>query len=211
MTDLRETLMKFKYLLGFVFVAFALAAPPQERKGIVAEGGDPPDERASARLLYWDQDAHSAAGQIAVNYGQPIWKKDYEDPAKFDSLTKGKVWRMGKDFWTTLDTQLPLKIASKPVAVGSYFLGLHRSSDGAKWSLALIEPGEVRRAHLDASQIGKATVAFMAPMSAEKTEKTIEKLTITLTHPPDDLKNVTLKLAWGNMLLTTPIQVALRP
>ncbi len=203
--------MKLKWLLGFMLAGFALAAPPQEKKGIIAEGGNPPDERASARLLYWDRDARSAAGQIAINYGQPVWKKDYEDPARFDSMTKGKVWRMGKDFWTELDTQLPLKIAGKPVAVGSYFLGLHRSGDGAEWSLAFIEPGEVRRARLDASQIGKAQVAFMAPMSAQRAANAVEKLTITLTHPEDDLKNVTLKLAWGTMLLTAPVQVTLQP
>ncbi len=203
--------MKPKYLIGFVLTAVALTAAAQEKKGIVAEGGDPPDERASARLLYWDRDARSAAGQIAINYGQPVWKKDYEDPAKFDSLTKGKVWRMGKDYWTVLDTQLPLKIAGKPVAAGSYFLGLHRSSDGAQWSLAFIDPAEVRRARLDASQIGKARVAFMAPMSAQKADDKAERLTITLSHPKDDLKNVTLKLAWGNTLLTAPVQVGLRP
>ncbi len=203
--------MKPKYLIGFVLTAFALTAAAQQKLGVIAEGGDPPDERASARLLYWDRDARSAAGQIALNYGQPVWKKDYEDPAKFDSLTKGKVWRMGKDYWTVLDTQLPLKIAGKPVAVGSYFLGLHRSSDGAQWSLAFIDPVEVRRAHLDASQIGKARVAFMVPMSAQKADDKVEKLTIILSHPKDDLKNVTLKLAWGNVLLTAPVQVTLQP
>lgn len=203
--------MKPKYLIGFVLTAFALATAAQEKEGVIAEGGNPPDERASARLLYWDRDARSAAGQIAIDYGQPVWKKDYEDPAKFDSLTKGKVWRMGKDFWTELDTQLPLKIAGKPVAVGSYFLGLHRSSDGAEWSLVFIDPAEVRRARLDASQIGKARVAFMAPMSAQRADDAVEKLTITLTHPQDDLVNVTLKLAWGNVLLTAPVKVTFRP
>jgi hypothetical protein len=39
----------------------------------------------------------------------------YEDPVKFDRMTKGKTWRQGKDFWTVLDTNLPLRIAGKEV------------------------------------------------------------------------------------------------
>ena len=52
-----------------------------------------------------------------------MWKKDYEDPAKFDAMTKGKVWRMGSNHWTALDTSLPLKISGRSVPAGSYFLG----------------------------------------------------------------------------------------
>ena len=73
----------------------------QAKKGIMAEGGGV-DERGSARVLYWDLDAKGGAGEFAVNYGRPAWKKEYEDPAKFDKMTKGQVWRMGSNFWTEL-------------------------------------------------------------------------------------------------------------
>ena len=33
---------------------------------------------------------HEAAGQFAINYGRPVWKSIYEDPAKFDAMTQGK-------------------------------------------------------------------------------------------------------------------------
>jgi DUF2911 family protein len=74
--------------------------------------------------------------------------KEYEDPVKFDGMTKGKTWRLGKDFWTVLDTNVPLKIAGKEVAAGTYYLGLFRSADGSAWSLAFYRTFEGPRSPL---------------------------------------------------------------
>ncbi len=201
--------MKAKPLLAAGVVFFALSSPAQQpRKGIIAEGGGP-DEQASARVLYWNRATDSSAGWFAINYGRPVWKKDYEDPAKFDPMTKGKVWRMGRNYWTALDTSLPLKISGKDVPVGYYYLGLRRSADGSQWSLAFIDPAKVRGTRLDAFEIGKAPVKFEAPMSASKSDAPTEKLTIALSYRKEDIKDVTMKLAWGSLALTAPIKVAL--
>jgi len=195
-------------LLSSAILMALSASAHQAKKTIEAEGGDP-DERASARVLYWSQKTHSSAGWFAINYGRPVWKKEYENAAKFDSMTKGKVWRLGSNYWTVLDTSLPLNIAGKGVRAGYYFLGLHRSADGGTWNLAFIDPLTVRRTHLDAFQIQKAHIQFEAPMTKARSETTAEKLTITLSYPKEDLKNVTMKVAWGNLALTAPVQVAL--
>ena len=200
--------MKVLSMLSALLLLMAVGAPAQEAKStIVAEGGNP-DERASARVLYWNAKADAAAGEFAIDYGRPVWKKAYEDPAKFDAMTKGKVWRMGSNFWTVLDTSLPLKIGGKNVQVGEYYLGLRRSADGKHWSLAFVEPAKVRRARLDGFEIGKAAVAFEAPMSLDKTSSAVDKLTITLSYPKESPKNVTLKVAWGTLALTAPIEVS---
>ncbi len=180
----------------------------QAEKRIVAEGGGP-DDRASARVLYWNEKTDAAAGQLAIDYGRPVWKKAYEDPTKFDGMTKGKIWRMGSNFWTTFDTDLPLNISGKRVRPGHYYLGLERSADGAQWSLGFINPAAAASEHLDAFDIRKANVEFVAPMSVDKPEANPEKLTITLTYPKDDFTNVTLKIAWGNLALSAPVKVAL--
>ena len=201
--------MKIRVLLLASIVLFALSAPSQQpKKGIAAEGGDP-DDRGSARVLYWNEDADAAAGQFAINYGRPVWKPVYEDRAKFDAMTKGKVWRLGSNFWTTLDTDLPLDISGTRVAAGSYYLGLKRSADGGRWSLAFIDIPPARKAHLDAFQIQKARVSFEAPMTTVKADSKAEKLTITLSHPKDDIKNVTMKVAWGTLALSAPVKVGL--
>jgi DUF2911 family protein len=201
--------MRIRLLLLACTVLLALSASAQEKKkGIVAEGGDP-DDRASARVLYWDQAADTAAGQFAINYGRPIWKPVYQDKAQFDKMTNGKVWRMGSNFWTTLVTDLPIEISGKRVAPGTYYLGLKRSADGSRWSLAFIDPAAVRKARLDAFDIRKATVKFEAPMTATTETTKPAKLTITLSYPKDDIKNVTLCVAWGTLALTAPVKVLL--
>lgn len=193
-------------------VALLVASPllAQQSKGISAEGGDP-DDRASARLLYWDNDANAAAGQFAINYGRPVWRQDYEDPAKFDAITKGKVWRMGSNFWSNFYTDVPVKISGKAVPPGFYFLGLERSVDGSSWWLAFIDPVKIRQAHIDAFDIRKAAVEFTAPMNlGSASPSVVEKLTITLTRPENEIRNATLKVAWGHLTLTAPVKVTVR-
>jgi len=186
---------------GLAATAFA----QQAKKGIEPEGGDA-DDRGSARVLYWDLDRKGSAGQFAVNYGRPVWKKDYEDPAKFDPMTKGKVWRMGSNFWSELDTCLPLKISGKSVGVGLYYLGLRRSEDGSKWSLVFIDPAKVRQMKLDGFEIQKAPILFEAPMSTDKAAVPTEKLTITMSYKKEDYRHVTMKVVWGNLALSAPIE-----
>lgn len=195
------------WLTGVGFLLAVCVQAQQAKPVIIAEGGSRPDDRGSARVLYWNTKLDTAAGQFAINYGRPVWKKGYEDKARFDAMTNGKVWRMGSNFWTTLVTDLPINIAGKDVPPGSYYLGLHRSPDGAQWSLAFINPAGAMATHLDAFDIRKAKVDFLAPMTIVTAAKTAEKLTITLTHPKDDIKNVTLNVAWGNLALSAPIKV----
>jgi hypothetical protein len=201
--------MKRGTLLMAALLLLALRAPGQAQaeKRIVAEGGV--DERAGTRVLYWDRQANGAAGQVAISYGRPVWKKAYDDPAKFDGMTKGKIWRLGANFWTTLDTDLPLNIAGKKVAPGHYYLGLLRSADGADWSLAFINPAGAAKEHLDAFDIRKAKVAFAVPVSLVKADNSADQLTITLTYPEDNPRNLTLKIAWGNLALSAAVKVEL--
>src|SRR5208283_5477202 len=119
--------MNMRIALGaFVLLSLIPAHAQQPKPAVIAEGGQPND-RASARVLYMNTEKHEAAGQFAIDYGRPVWKSTYEDPAKFDQMTKGKTWRMGSNFWTALDTGLPLKISGTVVPPGYYYLGLHRS------------------------------------------------------------------------------------
>lgn len=202
--------MKKALRVATLVIALAAAGLAQQtKKGIVAEGGGV-DDRASARVLYWNEAANAAAGQFAVNYGRPVWKKEYEDPATFDKMTKGQVWRMGSNFWTELDTCLPIKMGGKSVRPGLYFLGLHRSEDGTKWSLAFIDPAKARAAHLDAFDIRKAPIEFEAPVTFKKAATPLaERLTLRMIYSKENDRHVTMELVWGNMEITAPIEVAL--
>ena len=200
--------MKIHSLLAGVMLLFTLNAEgQQQRPKIVAEGGTA-DDRASARVLYWNTQTNAPAGQFAIDYGRPTWKKEYENSATFDAKTRGKIWRLGSNFWSILDTQLPLSIGGKKVPIGFYYLGLHRSEEGSEWSLVFIDPSRARKGRLDPFQIEKAPVEFEAVMSIAKAEAPTEKLTITLSYPKGDIKHVTMQVAWGNLVLSAPIEVA---
>ena len=199
---------KTLFLLALLMCGDVLQA--QEKKSsIVVDGNGMPDERASTRVLYWDSAKDSAAGEFAIDYGRPAWKKEYDDPAKFDAMTKGKVWRMGNNFWTVLDTNLLLKFPDKDVPIGSYYLGIHRSSDGNQWSLAFIDPVKVRAVQLDGFQIEKAPIQFKVPLTFEAASLPADKLTVTFRNSKDMPRDVTMKVAWGKMTLTVPIEVDL--
>jgi len=195
---------RMSYALAFM----VLAGTPfyaQQSSEVVALGGGRVAQRASARVLYSNRADNTFPGQFSISYGQPEWRSEYEDPTTFDQMTQGRVWRMGNNFWTVLDTNLPLRIAGREIAAGAYYLGIHRSEDGGTWSLAFMDPTKIRRARLDASEIHKATVDFMVPMTFLKAEEPAEKLAISLNT--EELTDVTLKVVWGTLQLTTPIQV----
>jgi len=176
-----------------------------EKPAMVAEDGGL-QERGSARVLYWNTRADTAFGQFAFDYGRPVWKKAYEDPANFGKLTS-KIWRMGSNYWTILDTQLPLKIAGRDVAPGIYNLGLQPAPGGKSWSLAFIDPEKVRSARLDAFQIERAPILFSIPMTTEQPVSPADKLTITLTYAKEKPKNVKLTISWGTLQVSAPIEV----
>jgi hypothetical protein len=200
--------MKGKMLAGVLALLVAGSLRAQQNAKISVEGGSP-DDRASARLLYWNGTANAAAGQVAINYGRPVWKKEYEDPATFDKMTKGQIWRMGSNFWSNLYTDVPVAIGGKSISPGFYFVGLERSSDGASWSLAFIDPVKVRKNRVDAFDIRKAAVEFTAPMTVEPAGgDPVEKLTITLAAADNDIRTATLKVAWGRLALTAPVHLA---
>src|SRR5437667_8413465 len=102
--------------------------PQKPRPKIVAFGSDSP-ERGTTRVGYWNNEKNQGAGQFAIDYGRPVWRKEYEDTANFDKMTKGKVYRLGSNYWTTLDTDIPLTVAGKSIPAGQWYLGLHRSED----------------------------------------------------------------------------------
>ncbi len=160
--------------------------------------------RVNTRIAYFGQ--NTSEGQLAIDYGQPEWKSDYD--SQFDEMTKGKRWRLGANFWTTLDTCLDLTVAGAKVARGYYYLVLERS-EGDEWFLILLDPEAVRAKKLDPFMVGQTSGGIQAPLTWEKTDALARKLTIKLLPTEGDLGKATLEILWGNHKLTAPIDVKL--
>jgi hypothetical protein len=203
-------LMKHPIAIAALILCLAPAAMPQDKKPVVVALSEPAlGERGTSRVLYWNQEKDMAVAAVAVDFGRPVWKKEFDDPVLFGLATKGKVWRLGNDYWTILDSNVPIKIAGRDVPIGLWYLGLDRSADGSTWSLAFIDPVKARRSRLDPFAMETVPVDFKVPMRAEQPSGSTEKLTVTLSAAKEDMKNVTLRISWGRLQLTAPLQVTL--
>ena len=190
-------------LLVLLILAPALVAQSND-KGIKVFGGQS-SERGETRVLFWDAGENAPVGEFVIAYGLPKWKAEYTATGAFDKMTQGQVWRLGKNFWTVLDTNLPLRVGGVEVEPGSYYLGVTRSNDGNDWHLCFIDPASAREKRLDASQIGMAEIAFKAPLRFSENKTTQETLDLTLEKSESKINRATLTIAWGTYLLQTPI------
>ena len=166
-------------------------------------------ERGLSRVLYWNELRDSPLGAVSIDFGRPNWNPQLDIPARFDALTKGNVWRLGNDYWTTLDSNVPLKISGRDIPIGLWYLGLHRSADGATWSLAFIDPVKARSSRLDPHAMNLAPVEFRVPLTVEQPSGFAEKLTIVLAADKTNIKNVTLRITWGKLQLMAPAVILL--
>ncbi|MBI1852009.1 MAG: DUF2911 domain-containing protein [Planctomycetes bacterium] len=173
------------------------AAPPQKGEPIQVFDGDA--ERVCTRLFYFN--GTGSPGQFSIDYGQPEWKAEYD--SQFDT-TKGKRLRFGKDFWTTLDTNLTISISGKDVTPGHYYLALDRSNDD-KWSLVLLDPKTIQGTKTDAFQTAQTTGGTLIPLTYEATTTSVEKLTVKLQKGDLDPKKSKLVITWGKHKLSAPI------
>lgn len=202
--------MKIKAVLFLAILSFTSTLLAQKGKGALKVFGGETTPRAEARLLFWNSAKNAAAGEFVITYGQPEWKAEYSKSENFDKMTKGKVWRLGKNFWTMLDTNLPLRVGGEQVAPGQYYLGVKRSKNGARWKLCFINPETARAAKLDASGINAAEIAFTAPLKFSESSSNKEKLDISLAKAGSKLNRAQLVIAWGGFSLKTTVVANLR-
>ncbi len=179
--------------------ARALATPTLQGNQMTVFDGDAP--RMTTRIAYFSQTG--SPGQFSIDYGQPEWKAEYE---KMFAMTKGKRIRFGKDFWTTLDTNVGLTIGGKEVAAGYYYLALDHSSDD-KWSLILLDAKAIQAEKSDAFLTDRTKGGSLIPLTYESGNTMVEKLTVKLQKADLDQKKAKLVITWGNHKLTAPIVV----
>ncbi len=168
---------------------------------------DGESERGSTSIAYFSQpseDEFNAEGGFVITYGRPEWKAEYD--AQFDELTKGKRWRFGSNSWTTLDTNIPLKIAGAKVGPGYYYLVLERGQ-GDDWSLVILDPKPLQKKKMAASGAEETSGGINAPLKASMTAEPATRLTVNLTKNENDLTKASLDIQWGKRKLSAPIDV----
>ncbi len=177
-------------LLGTVLLS---PAPTQ----VQTFGGSFP--RMSTRILYFGETA--PLGQICIQFGQPDWKPEYD---RMLTEATSTTQRLGRDFWTSLDTDLDLTIGGTEVPAGQWYLGLSIGEDG-KLSLMVMEAAAVRAQKGDAFMSSQFQAKINAPLKHSRTEKQVDKLTIFLATEGRQLGQADLEITWGTHKMTAAV------
>jgi hypothetical protein len=157
-------------------------------------------ERASSTLVLFGSDIMAG---ITIAHGQPAWKDEYTE--QIEKL-KGRTNRLGKDFWTTFMTSIPMSFGGSMVAPGSYVVGLH-CDDAGTFSLAMIDASKaMKKGHMPFGAYNwKPDVTTPLTLNKNAKKKSVKKMLMTLANDKKDPMKGMFTLAWGPHTLTAPI------
>ena len=119
----------------------------------------------------------------------------------------GTRWRFGSDFWTSLDTSVPLQIGEVEVPAGYYYLTLVQPEAG-HFVLGLHDAAAVRKAHMDASQAAQLEGGIEVPLAHHADERATDKLSIAV-QLDEGRDRGHLRIALGPHRLDAPVTAKL--
>lgn len=185
-----------------VFFSHARADRGGMREGPVPSEQTPYAEtsaRGGARIFYWF--GPDSAGQVAIDHGQPRWQDAF---GKVLQQPSGRRWRLGENFWTTLDTNIALTLGGVAVPVGQYYCVLQNVADGGL-QLVLLDPQVVRQRRLDAYEAAKTEGGIAVPLTLGKAAVPATRLQIELTVDRENKDHGALVIRFGPHQLAAPL------
>ncbi len=159
--------------------------------------------RGSARLFYWGGDR--SAGQLTLDYGQPPWKDAYDQ--QIDAQL-GVRWRLGQNFWTTLDTNVDFTVATSEVLAGYYYVVLERKKPDGEYVLWLLDPVAIRDAHQDAFHAARTEGGIEIPLIHREVATKAAQLTMRLDVDAQRKDGANLVLQFGRHELTAALALS---
>ncbi|MCA8966715.1 MAG: tetratricopeptide repeat protein [Planctomycetes bacterium] len=151
---------------------------------------------------------NGSPGQITIEHAALPWKDEYEARVGSEQLM-GKKWRLGSDYWTSLDSSLPMKLAGVEVPAGYYFLTLEQR-DAKTFILALHDAAAVKKLKMDAYVADRLKGGIEVPLThSTHDDVVVETLSIQLRIKPADQDHGTFDIEFGTHLLTAEATVAL--
>jgi len=186
-----------KFALIAVSTLSLLAAAPAQDVQVFGGAGT----RGSATKILFG--ATGCVGMVCVQYGQPNWKDEYAAMVQ----AKGKNFRLGKDFWTTINTSVDLTIGGVKMPAGAYYLGLHANEEGVM-HLAAFDAAASDRANQGPWAPDAWKIDWVAPLTHGEVDEMASKLAINLENG-DSPTDMTLEIHWGGHSLTAPVKLHL--
>lgn len=169
------------------------------------------EERGSTGVFFWNmvpQPFASKAGHLVIHHGLPPWNPMYEK--QFAQLMGGNRWRLGQNFWTTLDASLRFQLGEQEIAAGYYYLALEKNPD-LTWDLVLLDPLDVQDAQLGEAQVGRRPLAEVAraALEFEQTDPVVPRLEIEFQAKGTGARSGRLEIRFGVFRLHTTFHVEL--
>ncbi len=169
-----------------------------------SEGASPialPDPRASSRALFYKAKGNPKGERTAfavIDHGLVTWNDKVAQQAA--ALRTSERWRLGKDWATTLDTNVPLLLGGKKLAPGSWHLTLGKTKDG--WQLAVSSAAEDHKNKLDGFAASHVSPVLEVPMAGAPLSPPADKLQVAFVSEGNTTQ---LVIAFGPERLTLPV------
>ena len=160
--------------------------------------------RQQARLSFWNQSG--SPGQMVLDWGGVEWKDSYASAIESGQYD-GVRWRLGSNFWTTLDTNLDLNIGGVELPRGLYYLTLEKSAEG-KFQVAFLDPAKIREKRLDAYLAQYTTGGTVVELTHHELEEPAAELTMSIAPKDGNVTKAKFVIAFGPHELTAPVSIA---
>lgn len=157
-----------------------------------------PQQRAASRLPFGPTKADTCAFAM-LDHGLPQWTEAHAAAAK--AMPIGQRWRLGQDWPTTLETNVPMTIGGKKLAAGSWHLALAKAK-GDAWNLVVSEAAADYAAKIDGFAPERVQPVLEVPLRNSKAAAPAERLVVEFVTAG---KETSLTIRFGATQVHTPV------
>ncbi|MHC5062596.1 MAG: TPR end-of-group domain-containing protein [Planctomycetota bacterium] len=164
-------------------------------------------DRKALRIACGKNEA-GPVSELVLSYNPVAWLKRLPSREEFDRQTRGHSWRLGKNFWTVLESNRNLRSMDGMIPAGTWYLGVHRATDGSFW-LSFHDPRDVRHQLIDSFWIDESRAKFHLALEFEEAEALVDPLTLSLNADPETEGKIDLEIAWAGYRLHRSLRIDL--
>ncbi len=145
---------------------------------------------------------YAVAGQCGFSYGRIPWRHGFFDAVRESGKRR---WRLGRDAWTTFETDVPVLVGGIDLSAGLYYVVLDIGTKPGSGALVFIDPIRARELRQDAQDADQGGVGTVVPVLFTDDGEGSAPLTFLLKADPSDTRRLDLLIVFGSWLISTSI------
>jgi hypothetical protein len=188
---------------ALILAALPFAALPAQQ----AHSGPDPDRKTST--VHVGDDRVGTLVAAAISYAPANWQDSYDDVLKQGEASN--YTRIGKGWWTTLDTVGAIEIGGTRLEAGSYYLGLAVDKSGAFVLLVFDSMQTMKAGLLPATTAlyrgeGKPVARVPLTLAKDARKEVVVQMEIEISIDKKDLTTGRFAIRWGRHELSAPVK-----